>query len=236
MSAYEVRLEGREEIAAGTMAFHFAKPGDFNFIPGQAIDVTVTTPAGPAIHAFSIVSAPFESRLSIATRMRDSAFKQALKALAIGSAIPIEGPFGALTLHDDRRRPAILLAGGIGITPFISMLRQATEEGLRQRFVLLYSNRRPEDAAFLAELQQLEKRNADFRLLATMTQMQGSQYPWSGETGPLNADLLQRGASGLTSPIYYLAGPPLMVESLRDKLNGIGVADEDIRSEEFYGY
>lgn len=240
MSTYEVRLEGREEIAEGTMAFHFEKPRDFSFKPGQAIDVVLSEPSGDDAqsgrHAFSIVSAPFEGRLTIATRMRDSAFKRTLKSLAIGAPIKLEGPFGSLTLHKNRARPAVLIAGGIGITPFMSILRQAAQDRLPQRFVMLYSNRRPEDAAFLTELQELGQRIESFRLVATMTEMSQSTSAWAGETGVIGAALLQRIAGELSEPIYYLAGPPAMVETMRKTLNQAGVDDDDLRSEEFYGY
>src|SRR5689334_2890727 len=95
MSIYEVRLEWREEIAEGTMAFHFAKPPGFTFKPGQAIELGLTEPPGPgsddARHAFSLVSAPFENEIVIATRMRDSLYKKALKDLPVGSVALLDG-------------------------------------------------------------------------------------------------------------------------------------------------
>ncbi|MGH8728675.1 MAG: ferredoxin--NADP reductase [Burkholderiales bacterium] len=240
MSNYEVTLKGREEIAEGTMAFHFEKPTGFSFKPGQAIDVILveppTTDAQSARHTFSIVSAPFQDELVVATRMRDSAFKRALKSLPVGSPAKLEGPFGSLTLHNDRARPAVFIAGGIGITPFMSILRQAAKGQLPQRLLLLYSNRRPEDAAFLAELQQLEQQNKNFRLVATMTEMSKSSRPWEGETGLINEDLVKMVGSDLPAPIYYLAGPPAMVEGMRQTLNRASINDDDIRSEEFFGY
>ena len=240
MSTYEVTLKGREEIAEGTMAFHFEKPAGFSFKPGQAIDVILveppTTDAQSTRHTFSIVSAPFQDELVVATRMRDSAFKRALKSLPVGSPAKLEGPFGSLTLHNDRARPAVFIAGGIGITPFMSILRQAAKGQLPQRLLLLYSNRRPEDAAFLAELQQLEQQNKNFRLVATMTEMSKSSRPWEGEAGLINEDLVKRVASDLPAPIYYLAGPPAMVEGMRQTLNRASINDDDIRSEEFFGY
>ena len=240
MTTHEARLLRREEIANGTMAFHFEKPAGFAFKPGQAIDVVLAQPAGTDTqgtrHTFSIVSAPFENEVVIATRMRDSAFKRALGALPTGSPVAIEGPFGSLTLHKDRGRPAVLVAGGIGITPFMSMLRQAAKEHLDQRLLLLYSNRRPEDAAFLAELQRLEQQNRSFRLVATMTQMSGSRLRWGGQTGLIDAALLKSVTVDLPTPIYYVAGPPALVEAMRQMLNGADVDDDDIRSEDFYGY
>jgi ferredoxin-NADP reductase len=240
MTTYEVRLEGREEIAEGTMAFHFEKPSGFSFKPGQAIDVVLinlpTTDPQSARHTFSLVNAPFQDELVVATRMRDSGFKRAIKSLPIGSPTKLEGAFGSLTLHNDRTRPAVFIAGGIGITPFMSILRQAAQDQLPQQLMLLYSNRRPEDAAFLAELQQLEQQNKNFRLEATMTDMSKSSRPWEGETGLIDEDLVKRVGGDLAAPIYYLAGPPAMIEAVRQTLNQAGINDDDIRSEEFYGY
>ncbi|HSG22386.1 MAG TPA: FAD-dependent oxidoreductase [Azonexus sp.] len=240
MPIYDTRLEGHQEIAEGTMAFHLAKPAGFTFKPGQAIDVVLIEAPGSdaesARHTFSIASAPFESHLTVATRMRDSAFKRALKSLAIGSPIRFEGPSGSLTLHNNRARTAVLIAGGIGITPFISILRQAAHDQLPQALILLYSNRRPEDTAFLDELQGLEEKYKHFRLVATMTQMDKSSRSWQGPTGLIDAALVKQINGELAAPIYYLAGPPAMVEAMRQTLNLAGIDDDDIRSEEFYGY
>jgi ferredoxin-NADP reductase len=240
VTTHEVRLAGREEIAAGTMAFHFEKPAGFSFKPGQAIDIILMDPpsvsAESARHTFSLVSAPFQGALTVATRLRDSAFKRALKALPIGSLAKLEGPFGSLTLHNNHARPAVFIAGGIGITPFMSILRQATRDQLPQHLVLLYSNRRPEDAAFLAELHELEQYNKNFRLVATMTEMNRSSRPWPGATGSIDQDLVKRVSSEISAPIYYIAGPPSMVAGLREMLGHAGIDDDDIRSEEFYGY
>lgn len=240
MTIQNVKLQAREEVAEGTMAFHFDKPAGFSFKPGQAIDVVLPiasdADAQGSRHTFSLVSAPFEGDLAVATRMRDSVFKRALKSLPIGAPIQLEGPFGSLTLHNNRARPAVFIAGGIGITPFMSILRQAAQDQLPHRLFLLYSNRRPEDAVFLAELQQLEERNNSFRLFATMTEMGKSTRPWSGETRLINADVVRAVGAGLPTPIYYLAGPPAMVEAVRATLNHAGIDDDDIRSEEFYGY
>lgn len=240
MSTHEVRLTRREEIAEGTMAFHFAKPAGFSFKPGQAIELGLIEPAGSGAddnrHAFSLACAPYENELVVATRMRDSPYKKALKELPVGSAMLIDGPFGSLTLHNKRSRPAVLMAGGIGITPFISMLRQAAKDQLPQQLLLLYSNRRPESAAFVSELQALEAANPNFRLLATMTDLSRSRLPWHGATGEIDAPMLKGAVAELAAPIYYLVGPPGMVAAMHGTLNGIGVDDDDIRSEEFFGY
>jgi ferredoxin-NADP reductase len=230
MASYEVALTGREQIAAGTMAFHFAKPAGFSFKPGQAVNIELPdqpAEANSARRIFSLVSAPFEAGLTVATRMREgSAFKRVLGTLPVGTKLKLRGPQGVMTVHEDRARVAVFIAGGIGITPFMSMLRQAAHDRLEQRLLLLYSNRCPQDAAFLAELQALERRHPSFRLLARMTDAEGV----------IDDEALRRAIGGAAAPVYYLAGPPRMVEAMSAILQRAGVADDDVRSEEFYGY
>lgn len=230
MNTHEVLVKGHETVAAGTMAFRLSKPAGFAFKPGQAVTVSLIDPpaeANSTQRIFSLVSAPFEDELTVATRMRDgSAFKRALGMLPLGAKVKLKGPRGVMTLHEDRSRAAVFIAGGIGITPFMSMLRQAAHDRLAQRLLLLYSSRRPQDAAFLAELQGLAQRNGNFRLLARMTDVEGF----------IDESTVKRFAGDAVAPIYYLAGPPAMVNAMKAVLRGAGVSDEDIRSEQFFGY
>jgi ferredoxin-NADP reductase len=235
---YQVKLAGREQVAEGTFAFRFEKPAGFAFRPGQAIVLELLDAAaadGQKRRTFSLVSAPFESALVIATRMRDTAFKRALNALPDGASMKLIGPMGQFTLADSGR-PAVFIAGGIGVTPFMSMLRQAARDLSPQPLLLLYSNRRPQDAAFLGELQSLERKNKNFRLVATMTDLASRAGDWNGETSLVDADMIRRHAGGLAAPVYYVVGPPAMVMAMQETLLGAGVAQDDIRSEEFYGY
>jgi len=241
VATYTVRLTARDEVAEGTLAFHFEKPVGFTFKPGQAIDLIVpkqgvASDSSQARHAFSIVTAPFEDDLIIATRMRDSAFKQALGALPVGTEVQVEGPFGTLTLHKNTARAVVFIAGGIGITPFMSILRNAVEQGGPQPLTLIYANRRPEDAAFLAQLQQWERQNPAFRLLATMTQMNHSSQAWDGHAKPVDGDFIKSAIEPLPSPVFYVSGPPAMVQAMQATLAAAGIDEDDVRSEEFYGY
>src|SRR5690348_3288781 len=128
------KLVSRHEVAERTTAFRFEKPLNWKFKAGQFLDMTLLDPAETDaegnVRAFSIASAPHEETLMVATRMRDTAFKRVLNTMALGSSVRIEGPSGDLTLHNNVTRAAVLLAGGIGITPFRSIVCRAAREKL----------------------------------------------------------------------------------------------------------
>lgn len=239
-SATMSKLVTRHEVAERTMAFRFEKPPGWTFRAGQFIAMTLLAPsetdAEGDTREFSIASGPHENTLMVATRLRDTAFKRVLQTLPLGTAVKIEGPSGTLTLHTDAKRPAVFLAGGIGITPFRSMLLHVAQAQLPHRIFLFYSNRRPEDAPFLEELQALERLNPRYTLIASMTEIGKSHQPWLGETGQITTGMLAKYLKSAGSPIYYIAGPPEMVKGLHAMVHESGVDDADIRAEEFAGY
>jgi ferredoxin-NADP reductase len=240
MANQTTTLIRQEEVAEGTMAFHFEKPSGFSFRAGQFADVTLTDPletdAKGNTRAFSIASPPFANELVFTTRMRNTAFKRSLKQGKLTAEVKISPAEGSFTLHKKLAKPAVFLAGGIGITPFLSMLQQADRDSLSQKLYLFYSNRRPEDSAFLETLKALEVTNPNFRLICTMTEMSKSKKDWKGETALIDKKMLSRHLANLRGPIYYIAGPPAMVTAMREMLVSAGVEENDIRTDEFVGY
>ena len=240
MPIYKTRLQRREEIADGTMAFHFEKPGGFAFKAGQFGDFTLINPvetdAEGNTRGFSLASAPYEGDLMLATRMRDTAFKRVLRTMEIGTELSLDAPYGSFTLHNNTSIPAVFLTGGIGVTPVRSIVLQAAHDDLPHKIFLFDSNRRPEDSAFLDELTEAQKTNPNYTFVGTMTEMQHSAQEWNGETGYITKAMLEKYVGDLTLPIYYLAGPASMVTAMRKTLNEAGVDDDNIRTEEFSGY
>jgi ferredoxin-NADP reductase len=235
-----VKLVKKEEVAERTMAFHFEKPEGFEFKAGQFADYTILNPSQTDdegnIRGFSFASAPFEHHLVSATRLRDTAFKRVLQELPLGTELELDAPYGGFTLHNKVSRPAVFLTGGIGITPVRSMVLQAAHDRTAHEITVLYSNTRPEDAAFLDELTLLGETRENFTFVPTMTKPQKSLRSWDGETGRIDKAMLSRYVKDLTTPIYYLCGPAGLVTAMRSVLNSAGVDDDDIRTEEFTGY
>ncbi len=240
MGVSTVKLIKQQQVAEGTMAFFFNKPVGFEYAAGQSIDMTLIDPpetdAEGNTRTFSLAGAPHEPALMVATRLRDTAFKRTLKGLHPGAEVKIDGPFGSMTLHRKTNRPAVILAGGIGITPFRSMIVQAMKANTGHSIFLFYSNRRPEDAAFLSEFQELARQYANLKLVATVTNPEKSRTPWSGETGHISLELLMKYVPDLADPIYYTAGPPPLVAAMKNLLNEAGVDEDDVNSEDFSGY
>ena len=237
---YVGKLKNRFPVAERTMAFQFEKPANLIFRPGQWIDITLLNPAETDVEGnvrgFSIASAPYEDTLMVATRMRDTAFKRELGKVPLNTEVKISGPGGNLTLQNNPARTAVFLAGGIGVTPIRSILFHAAKQRLPHRILFFFSNRRPEDSPFLGDLQALQKENPNYTFIPTMTEMAKSHQEWSGETGYINKEMLAKYLGAAKSPIYYIVGPPGMVNALHSTVNESGVDDDDIRTEDFSGY
>lgn len=236
MPVYITKLVKKEEVAKDTMAFYFEKPAGLAFRAGNSLDWTLINPPDTDqegdTRAYSIASAPFEDFLMFATRMRDTAFKRVINNMPMGSQIKIEGPFGSFFLHNNTQNPAVCLAGGIGITPFRSIILQATHDKLTHKIFLFYANKTRGDAAFLDELEQAEHENPNFKLVTIMTQAPD----WTGESGHIDKYILEKYVGDLSKPIFYTAGPLQMVTTLRNVLTKVGISEDNIKFEEFPGY
>jgi ferredoxin-NADP reductase len=231
-------LVDRKEVAESTSAFTIEVQGArLEFSAGQTCDLTLRDPSGSGedeVHTFSIASPPFEPQLTFATRLTGSAFKRALVAPPLGSAIEIEGPFGSFMLHDDVERPTVFLAGGIGVTPFRSMLLTAFAEQRPAPLTLVCSNRNARGTPFLREMEQWANDVPNFRLVATLTAPDPSET-WTHEAGRVDAGFLKLHLPDRRA-IHYISGPKAFVAAAQVALGSLDVAPRDIRTEVFTGY
>jgi len=147
-----------------------------------------------------------------------SDFKKKLINMPFGEKMRVRGPLGDFVLPKKSDKPIIMLAGGIGITPMLSMIMWATEEKLPHKITLHFANSSPERATFLKELEALQTQNPNFKLHLHFKR--------------LNAETLK------PSPEirYYLAGPPGFVAGMRAILDEVEIDENFIKTEEFSGY
>ena len=233
---FEAPLVERREVAQDTMAFRFHVNGHApSFQAGQACHVTL--PDGQT-HQFAIASSPTNGRtMMIAARMRDTPFKETLRDLPFGAAVHIGPPSGTFTLPEDPATPVVFLAGGIGITPFRSMLKSMLDTGDRRPVTLFCSNPTPQATAFLDELEAW-RGPLDLTLVPTITKPETGQGEWAYEEGRIDADLVQRHvrADVLAKAMVYVSGPPQMVRDLAGIMESLGVRRARIKLDEFRGY
>jgi len=241
MPKFTTKLLERSLAAEGTMSFFFERPANFNFTAGQFFTVILPNPPHTDEkgnrRTFTIASPPQETaRLQVTTRMTGSALKRSLAEVPLGTPIDLLGPSGNFTLHAEATIPAVFIAGGIGITPFRSMLLDAAARNLSHPITLIYSNRNLEGSAFHEELQQLATAHKNFNYVPTLTQADKSSRPWNGERRYVTAEFLRDRVGDPGKPIFYLVGPPGLVTALTKTVAEAGVDAARVRSEEFDGY
>jgi ferredoxin-NADP reductase len=232
-------VKEKREVAQGTLLMIFDLGGeDVDYRPGQYFWIELPNRGyddekGLRRH-ISIVTSPTEHGvLGLCTRLRDTAFKRTLAELEVGAEVDVEEPKGDFQLPEDTDRPYVFIAGGIGITVFRSMLRYIGDEGLPYGVTLFYSNRDRAGAAFLDELEELEQRIPDLRVVLTMT----DEQDWPGEQRRIGPDVLRDHLDAeLGDYTYLIAGPPAMVEGVADSLAAEGISEEQVLRSRFAGY
>lgn len=229
-TSYDVKLLRKIEVAEKTIEFTLEKPQGFEYKAGQFGDLVLPPSTGlddsNNKHGFSFVSAPFEDTLRMATRMRDSRFKQAAAKVPEGTMVKLLALWGDFTLQKNEAIPAVFVIGGIGITPVRSIIAQATHDKTQHKITLIYANRTKEQAAYLSDLEELAKNNPNFKFIPVFTKSQGH----------VTAELIKQQVPDLLAPRYYLSGPEGMVKAMRALLVAAGADEDNIKTEEFEGY
>lgn len=227
MKTYKTVITHRKEITQNTLEVTFRRPPGFEFKAGQHLQIYIASMpikdyAGSS-RTFSIVSSPADTqKLSIAFRRSGSGFKRSIESLPLGADIIIQDPYGHIALDAGPRRPLVCLAGGIGITPCLSMLRYAQANKYTTPITLVYANTSRQTAPYLLELEKMSKRNEWFTLHAV-----------SAATADQTVhEVIEQNREST----FVVAGPPGMVEHMRTVLHRSGVDDDQIYYEEFVGY
>lgn len=237
MAKYTLTFQEKREVARGTFEFVFAKPEGFEYHAGQNMDWTLIdakeNDAEGLLRTFSLTSAPHETYLAFATRMRDSAFKRQIEQFQKNQTLQAVGPNGDMTLQVlEGTTPAVFIAGGIGITPFFSMIKDAVQRKVTNSIVLVYSNHTKEDAPFYDEVAEHMQQLVHGTFVPVMTQDQ----LFVGEKGYIDEAMIRRYVSDVLEPVYFVAGPPAMAEATKKVLFGMGVSRLHVVSENFDGY
>src|SRR5262245_32778231 len=236
----KAKIKEKREVAKGTLFVTFDLGGEsVDFQPGQYFWVELLDPPyddekGPRRH-ITVVTSPTENGvLGLATRLRDSAFKRSLAEMPEGAPVDVEQPKGGFVLPEDTSKHYVFLAGGIGITPFHSMLRYIADKRIdAYEITLVHSNRDKESTPFFDELRELEGRIRGLRIVFTMD----ADPSWEGESRRISPEMLEDVLGGdLSSFHFMIAGPPGMAKAVEASLLEAGIPEEQVQSDSFSGY
>lgn len=202
------------------------KPENFQFYPGQYLDIElpVIDPLGKT-RIFSISSSPSEDFLMFTYELGITPYKKKLETLQPDDTVSSTHPAGTVVI--DNSSPIVMLAGGIGIAPHRSMIKWAVDRKLNLPITLIYSNS-DDDFIFKEELDKWQKKLPNLKII----------YQNTNENGRLNLSQLDAIVQSYdnTEAIYYLAGPPGMVDDFEEILLKLGVDETSIRTDRFDGY
>jgi ferredoxin-NADP reductase/nitrite reductase/ring-hydroxylating ferredoxin subunit len=200
-------------------------------------------PKGPIRH-FTISSSPTENFIMFSTRIRDSPYKKRLSTLEEGATVKVRGPEGQFVLHEDYSKPAVFLSGGIGVTPFRSMIKYSTDKQLPLKIVVFDSNRNRENILFKEEFDDWAKINKNLKIIYTISddekqQSSSTANDWRGEYGRIDKAMILKylDINILNNSIFYICGPPGMLKAMQSLLqDDLEIPKERIKVEEFTGY
>jgi ferredoxin-NADP reductase/nitrite reductase/ring-hydroxylating ferredoxin subunit len=198
---------------------------------------------GPIRH-FTISSSPTENFIMFSTRIRDSPYKKRLSTLEEGANVKVRGPEGQFVLHQDYSKAAVFLSGGIGVTPFRSMIKYATDEQLPLKITMFDSNRNRDSILFKKEFDEWANKNKNLKIIYTISEDEQQQSSstandWKGEHGRIDKAMILKYLDNniLNNSIFYICGPPSMLKAMQSLLqDNLEIPRERIKVEEFTGY
>ena len=210
-------------------------PLPFTYLPGQFMQVTVRPPGEDALRrAYTIASSPTRTsfvELSIKREQRGKVSQHLHDHAAIGDLLEVGAPYGAFTFTGMDEESIVLIGGGVGITPLMSVLRYLTDLAWPGTIYCLFSVRSTAEFAFHDELEYLQKRHENLHVLATMTRAVGTS--WMGPEGPITKALLEATVPDLAKRRVHVCGPPPMMAAMKEALTALGVPATRIHTEAF---
>ena len=207
--------------------------GKIDYKPGQYMMAELETGDEENTHPLSIASSPTEDFLLFSTKLSQSSFKQKFNSLEVGDKIKLKGPMGIFILKEDAKE-IVFLGGGIGITPFRDMIKYASDRKLSIKLTLLYSNKTSADIVYRDEWPLLEKQNPNLKVVNTITDT--SDTSWQGRTGRISESMIKEFCNDINNSLFYICGPPGMVEGLSNLLKTMNIPQSNIKIEKFAGY
>lgn len=236
----DLKLTRQKKLAKNTIGFWFKPKQPMNFIAGQFLEWTLPhfRPDSRGIRRFfTIASSPTEKDILLVTKFakKSSSFKIALDQLKPGGKITVSNPIGEFMLPKELNRSLVFIAGGIGITPFRSIIKNMLDNNLSRPITLFYLNQTRDDIIFKDIFDEAEKK---IGLVTVYTLIEKEHIPpnWPGRVGSITPAVIKEDVSDYKTRLFYVSGPEPMVRTLEKMLTRMGIKKNDIKRDYFPGY
>ena len=209
-------------------------PLPFTFVPGQFLNFSFWIGGARMNRSYSISSSPRKSdyvEVTVKREPRGAVSRHICDLLKVGDRIEAGGPMGRFTFTGTEADSIVLLAGGVGITPMMSITRYLTEGSWAGDIFFVYACRAPIDFIFANDIATLQHRNPKLHVAVAMEHPEGTD--WKGPRGRITRELLAQTVPDLASRRTHLCGPPLMMDAIKALLAELGVPSDQVKTESF---
>jgi len=206
----------------------------FTFVPGQFLNLAFWIGGARMNRSYSISSSPNQREhvdLTVRREPRGAVSRHIVDLLKVGDTIEAGGPVGKFTFDGTEADSIVLISGGVGITPMVSISRYLTEQSWPGDIFFIYACRTPADYILADAIAALERENPKLHVIITMTRAEGTD--WQGPRGHLTTELLAQSVPELTSRRIHLCGPIPMMDATKALLAELGVPPDQLKTEAF---
>lgn len=237
MKTLETRIIEVIQRTHDVKSFRLEVKENIDFKAGQFFFITIKIEGKEVSKHFSFSNSPTERNyIEFTKRITESPFSKALDEIKPGDWVRIKLSLGSFTL-DKASDKIAFLSGGIGITPIRSMCKYSTDKRLPIKIRLLYGNAKEEDIIFRTDFEKMQKANKNLRIIYTLTSPEIDKNKWNGVTGYIDAGMIRKEIPDFNERVFYMCGPSLMVQKLKDILKSdLEIKDDNIVIENFVGY
>jgi len=210
--------------------FTIKSPTDFNFISGQycLVSFVDNEKFKDQRKPFTFTNSPTDKGFIELTIKKIGPFTTALFSLKIGDLLKIRGPIGKFLNFDETiKKDVVLIAGGSGITPFMSIIRYSLAKNLPNKIIMFNGNRTVDDIIFREDLEKIDDEEDNIKIINSLTRETSAD--WKGERGRIDKDMIKRYVNNLSKHLWYICGPPPMIKAMKAMLKELDLAEEDKR-------
>jgi len=225
---YKLKIIEIIDEAPDVKTFRVEIQEEIEFFPGQFFMVRFDDPTFQ--RAYSIASSPTQKNHIDITMNLVGKFTKKLWTSKVGDYLIFKGPYGKFYFNEEMNNDIILIGGGLGISPLMSIVRYCNDKKLQNKINLVYSVKTPEDIVYNQEIQKIKDENNNFDFTATITRPK-PEHNWTGKTGRIDIDLLKQNIENIENSLYYLCGPLEFVKTAIAILESLGVKKDQIKTD-----